>query len=491
MPSPAPAPSPSPEGSRAASSRPIVAVAGATGFVGSALLTALTPRFRCRGLTRDQAPPAPTHDDDAPATVEWRRCDLFSLLELEQALAGADYAIYLVHSMSPGSRLTQGTFADLDLILADNFARAAARAGVKQILYLGGLIPAAVTLSPHLASRLEVECTLAAGPVPLTALRAGLIIGPGGSSLAILVNLVRRLPAMLLPRWTRTLTQPVALRDVVRAVILTLGDPAWFGRQADLGGADVMTYRAMMERTAAALDRRPLLLNVPFLSPRFSILWVTLFGGAPRALVAPLVASLQHPMVAAPNPLLTALAPAAQSFEAALRDAVDARGHLRPHPRTADLPARRAVIRAARRVRSVQRLPLPAHLDARAVAALYYDWLPRFVGPWLRVVLTPDGRCQFRMHWVNTLLLELTHAPERSTPDRQLSYITGGLLARTADNAKARLEFREMLDRRCILAAIHDFAPTLPWYLYNATQALAHLVVMRAFGRHLARIRPG
>jgi hypothetical protein len=94
------------------------------------------------------------------------------------------------------------------------------------------------------------------------------------------------------------------------------------------------------------------------------------------------------------------------------------------------------------------------------------------------------------MRLVNTLLLELTHAPQRSTPDRQLFYITGGLLARTADNAKARLEFREMLDRRCLLAAIHDFAPTLPWYLYNATQALAHLVVMRAFGRHLGRLPP-
>ena len=127
--------------------------------------------------------------------------------------------MYLVHSMLPSAHLTQGNFRDFDLICADNFGRAAARNGVRQIIYLGGIVPAAANrghaLSSHLASRLEVENTLAASGVPVTALRAALVVGRGGSSFDILVKLVTRLPAMICPAWTSTRTQPIALSDVV------------------------------------------------------------------------------------------------------------------------------------------------------------------------------------------------------------------------------------------------------------------------------------
>lgn len=465
--------------------RPIVVIAGATGFVGSSLRRALAEDYRLIGLTRSSAQ-LEAHRDSAE--IKWQRCDLFSLLELEAALVGVDYALYLVHSMLPSARLLQGDFADLDLIMADNFARAAQRAHVKQIVYLGGLIPTRYNLSKHLASRLEVEEALGSGKTPLTSLRASLIVGPGGSSLRIVVNLVRRLPVMLLPQWTRTQTQPIAIQDVVRAFQGCLGKEAFFGRNLDIGGPDVMTYRQMLEHTARALGRKRFFFNVPFFSAGLSKLWVTLLGGASRYLVGPLVDSLKHPMVAHANPLLEQLIPGAVTFQTALRNSLDARGRLRANPRDALRPGDDSAIRRARTVRSVQRLPLPPGHTAHSLAQEYYRWLPRLVRPFLKSESTPDGKLRLSFLRRRWLLIEFTYADYRSSENRQLFYITGGWLARARDNPKGRIEFREMLDRRCMLVAIHDFTPRLPWALYRHTQAIFHLWVMRRFGRYLEKL---
>ena len=167
-----------PDASPAAAERLTVAIAGASGFVGTALRQALAYDMNLVGLTR--SPNRAARRDDGDPT-RWRHCDLYSLREVERGLEGADLAIYLVHSMLPSSRLTQGTFADLDLILADNFARAAARNGVRQIVYLSGLLPEDTDdLSHHLRSRWEVERALASHGVPVTTLRTGLVVGKGG-----------------------------------------------------------------------------------------------------------------------------------------------------------------------------------------------------------------------------------------------------------------------------------------------------------------------
>ena len=147
------------------------------------------------------------------------------MLETRRALQGTKYAVYLVHSMLPSVRLTQARFEDLDLLIADNFARAAASAKAEQIIYLGGIIPNGVPLSRHLESRREVEQALAAHGVPVTTLRASLIVGPDASSLPILLKLVRRLPIMLLPRWSRTQTLPIALDDVLTLLSHVIGKP--------------------------------------------------------------------------------------------------------------------------------------------------------------------------------------------------------------------------------------------------------------------------
>ena len=492
-------------------SRLTVAVAGATGFVGTAVRASLTEHFRVVGLTRSatraaQAADAAQAESDGQAAgdggtaptpgaageTEWRRCDLFSLLQVERALAGADVAVYLVHSMLPSARLTQGTFADLDLLLADTFARGAAKAGVKQIVYLGGLLPPdASDLSDHLRSRYEVERALGGHGVPVTALRAGLVIGPGGSSLRILVSLVRRLPAMVLPKWTRSTTQPIAIADAIRAIAAVIGRADALGQTFDIGGPDVMTYAEMMDRTAQVLGVTRPTIGVPLISPRFSKLWVSVVTGSPRALAEPLVESLRHDMVARDKPLNQLLAPRALGFEAALRAALTPARTLVANPRRALRQGDDQAIRRDRRVRSVQRMPLPRGRDAAWAATEYLRWLPRIGRPFLRVAVDPPDRDRprragFYVRPMSRPILELEHSPARSGDGRALFYVIGGLLA--DEVAAARLEFRSVLDGETLLAAIHDFEPRLPWWLYVGTQGTAHAVVMAAFRRHLARL---
>lgn len=466
--------------------RPVVAIAGASGFVGRALRLALAEDHRVVGLTR--SPTRASLSEEAESGVTWRYCDLFSMREVEAALAGVDYAIYLVHSMLPSARLTQASFADLDLLLADNFARAAEKNGVKQILYVGGIRPHELDVSRHLKSRLEVETTLAARNVPVTAIRAGIIIGPGGSSMRMMVNLVRRLPGMILPRWTESVSAPIAIEDVVRAVRRCLGHEEAFGESLEIGGPELMTYREMMVRTARLLGRRIPMIGVPVFSPTLSRRWVAWVSGSPDALVGPLIESLRHSVVPRDNWLKTWLLKDAIPFDEALRRSLDERGRPLANPRLVLRQGDDNRLKRANTVRSVQRLPLPPGADAGWVASEYMRWLPRFVWPFLEVHLPEGQAIQFRVRSTPWVLLELTRSQNASVADRHLFLITGGVLARVSSQYRGRFEFREVLCREAIIAAIHDFRPMLPWFIYNLSQALVHLVVMRGFGRHLRRI---
>ncbi len=464
--------------------RRVVAVTGASGYIGNAFVKRYRERYELVGLSRS---PREAHPDRGPA--RWMQCDLYNLRMVEEALAGCDVAIYLVHSMSPSARLTQANFADLDLILADNFARGAASAGVQHIVYVGGLLPEGDHVSEHLASRKEVEDALGAHGVPVTALRAGLVVGPNGSSFELLHRLVARLPVMLCPAWTRTETRPIALEDLIELLGACIDTPAVQGRVWDVGGPVTTTYLRMIADVAELMGRKRLLIPVRWFSPGLSRLWVSLITGFPRALVRPLIYSLEHRMVPRDRALQEHFARDGMPWREAARRAlrVSKPAPARAHGSRSRQRLARRRFRKKRTVRSVQRLPRPPGVDAQWVATEYLRWLPRFMRPLLSTRRDGDEVC-IRLRLVRWSLLSLRFAPDRSSHDRALFRVVGGVLA--AQPPRGRLEFRLAPNGEHVLAAIHEFVPRLPWYIYIVTQALAHLFVMRRFGAHLAASCP-
>lgn len=399
--------------------------------------------------------------------------------QLSEAMVGCSHAFYLVHSMLPTAALDQGSFYDFDLILADNFARCARAEGIGHIVYLGGMIPEQEELSWHLKSRLEVETVLRQSGIPCTVLRAGLILGRGGSSFDILMKLVQRLPWMVCPAWTRTVSQPIALEEVVEALLRSLSEPRHRDRVYDLGGPQVMTYQELLLKTAEVLGVRRRLYSFNLIPLGLSRLWVSLITGSPRDLVYPLVLSLKHPMVAREGQEWPDWSRERITVGSALLASVtqrSGRGRVSPVPSAPE----------SRVVRSVQRLPLPAGWNAERVAVEYFEWLPRFLFFIVRVQVT-GVECSFSLLSRRWVLLKLEKSVDRSTPDRQLLYVRGGLLA-ASGAPRGRLEFREALDGQVILAALHDFVPALPWVIYRFSQALIHVWVMRAFRQHLRAV---
>lgn len=241
-----------------------VLVAGATGFVGSRLVPVLLDAgHRVRALTRRPE----SHDGRGEPVAG----DVHDPGSLSAAVEGADVAVYLVHSL--GER----DFEERDAAAARGFGLAAAAAGVRQIVYLGGLGAEDDDLSPHLRSRREVEHLLGAAGVPVTVLRAAIVVGAGGVSWELTRQLVKNLPAMVVPRWATTRTQPIALDDVVRYLAGVVGNEAALGRTFEVGGSDQLSYVEMLQQAAELMHgRRIPIVPVPVLTPRLSSYWIAL-----------------------------------------------------------------------------------------------------------------------------------------------------------------------------------------------------------------------
>jgi uncharacterized protein YbjT (DUF2867 family) len=255
-------------------------VAGASGFVGQRLCAALDRAgHEVVAMTRN---PAGYRGTGTPV-----RGDVQAPATLEPAMAGCQAAYYLVHS------LQDADFERMDAAGAIAFGEAAARAGLRRIVYLSGLGDDADNLSAHLRSRREVEDLLGAGGVPVTVIRAGIIVGHGGISWELTRQLVEHLPVMITPQWVSTRTQPIAVDDVVTYLAGVLEPPEASGRVFEVGGPDVMEYSTMLRRVAAIENRPLLLLPVPLLTPWLSSLWLTLVTdidtGTGRALVDSMV----------------------------------------------------------------------------------------------------------------------------------------------------------------------------------------------------------
>jgi uncharacterized protein YbjT (DUF2867 family) len=262
-----------------------IAVFGATGTVGQALVPVLAGQHEVVAISR-----RPHEDSDG---VRWAQADAGDAQSVESALEGIDVAYYLVHSLGSTD------FEQRDRDAAATVAQAAARRGLRQILYLGGLGESSPDLSRHLRSRAETARVLASGSVPVTTLRAAMVVGAGSAAFETIVALVDRLPAMICPRWVSTPTQPIALADIVAYLAAAAGADEMLGQSFDAGGPEVMTYRSMIEQVARIRGRHPLIVEVPILSPRLSSYWLHLVTPVQASVARPLIEGLRNATVAA------------------------------------------------------------------------------------------------------------------------------------------------------------------------------------------------
>lgn len=443
-----------------------ITIAGASGFIGHQLIDEIKDQFKIKGLSR-------FNKKSNDINLEWISTDLFSLQSTIEALKDTDIAIYLVHSMLPSSRLFQGNFQDTDLLLADNFAQACVNANVKQIIYLGGLIPEK-KISKHLESRKEVEEVFKSTGIPTTVLRAGMVVGNKGSSFEILKNLVLNLPFMILPRWTSSQTQVIFIEDLIHVIKKSINNNQFFNKTIDVINGEKISYKELIFQTSHYLKRKKLSIQVPINYIGLSKLWVKIFGQSNYELVSPLIESLlcdfNHNTI---DPLII--------------DTIKYRDYqsmlLKISPQKIKKISHGPVVKE-NFVRSVQRLPNPNNFSSFDISEKYMQWLPSFFRRIINIKREHDV-VHFLIFNINHPLLTLKRVKTLNHQNRVKFHIVGGLLSKTSDTGW--LEFRVICGGKFTITGIHNFVPALPWYIYKYTQAIVHLYVMRKFSRFLKK----
>lgn len=445
-----------------------ITIAGASGFIGKNLIKRMDENLSVRALSRSPK-------ISKSKNVTWSEVDLYSLCNTVETLKDTDIAIYLVHSMMPSSRLFQGKFQDTDLLLADNFARACQKANVKQIIYLGGLVPEAGS-SKHLISRKEVEEVFKSTKIPLTVLRAGMAVGDEGSSFEILKNLVLNLPIMILPKWTKSKTQVIFIDDLVSVIIKTINNEMFFNKTINVVNGEQLLYKNLIEQTIDYFGKKKRLIPIPINYIRLSKWWVTKFGETDYELVSPLIDSL---MVDLPTPPIDPL----------IEDVIRYRSYKEMLKKVSPNKTEKKHSKhktSDNTVRSIQRLPNPNHLDNETIYRKYVSWLPTNFKYFIKIK-EPDEFIIFYFLFLKKPLLILKRIKEKENIDRVKFHIAGGILTRPTNTGS--LEFRQVAGGKYTLASIHGYVPSLPWYIYIFTQAPLHKHVMKKFGKFLAQIK--
>lgn len=462
-----------------------VAVVGAGGSIGAAVSSDLARDYDIVALvgSQERVPERETNP-----SFSWRYCELFSRQAVEEAISDCDYIIYLVHTRVPTARLNQAESENMDLLIADNVARAARLKGIKQIICLGSLIPKGNSSSEFVDRRNEVIEALSNYATPLTVMRAGLVVAPGSNAVRLIANIATRLPIVFIPHWANTRKQPIAVIDVIRAIRYCLGNQEAYGKDYDIGGPVIMTFRELLNRAAKTLKKKPLVITAPYFPARFYRWYLRLLDRqAHPDLIKLIVEALGHDLMVRDNALQQFIA----KNSALPREMIDAHiekyGKIPSNPRLPFLKKYVAGLRSKSNVRSIQRIHLQPGRNATWVAEIFFRWLPHFARPFVLCEVDSAGNCRIFNRFPRLHLITLSFQPKHSSPDRRMYFITGGLLARGHNELKPRFEFRDVLNRRYTIAAIHDFRPQLPWAFYVLTQAVIHLIAMRTFQKYMKK----
>ena len=272
------------------------------------------------------------------------------------------------------------------------------------------------------------------------------------------------------------------LDDVITSLKYCLQNESTKSSTFDIGGPDIVSYKEMLELTAKALGKKRLILHFPFLIPQLSKFWVTEVASTPSHLVYPLIESMRHKMVCDPEKQLIIDGMQYTGCDESIKKSVT----------NGEASFVRSIINYNRNlnlsflkiVTSMQRLENPKNQTAEELADIYFKWLPNYMRPFIKVVKS-GKMVEFRL--LGVAILKLSRSSERSDSHRVLFYIEGGVLARK-QTLRGRLEFRRIESTKVCLVALLDFRPSLPWFVYNASQALVHLLVMHSFQQYLSNI---
>ena len=466
---------------RKRASNSALAIVGASGFIGSALCQYTAHEYATKALTRSRH----RAEEGSPGSpVHWQACDFFSRRSLREALSGVDQIVYLAHTRVPTARLDQARCSDMDVLQADNCALAAAHHGVRQIIYLSGLLPDGNVSEQMLRERSEIVNVLGNYGTPVTVIRTSLVVGAGSSAVLFLTNVVRRLPFIPIPCWAQTMRQPIALADLLRAIKYCLDDPAASGRSFDIGGPDLLSTTEIVERIARSSgSNRSVRLVSWFPTNLYGWLLRTVSPSTHPGLISFFLQGIRYNIQIADNPLQKRVAQEALTLDNALQDIS------LTSPRQSSLVRDRKDFERSSSVRSIQRIPRPANWNAESLSEYYFPWLARLVWPFVYSHRLDDGSWRIEIRGLRVPLLSLSLSKSHSTEGRRLYFITGGMLATTSEESKGRMEFRDLAMEPSTIIAIHDFTPMLPWRFYNLTQATIHGWVMRLFQKHMARYR--
>lgn len=444
-----------------------ILLTGASGYIGSHLINKLKDNYEIIAISRNIENKSNEHN------VTWKAADLFDLNEITEVMEDIDIAIYLVHSMMPSAKLTQASFEDMDALLADNFAKAASYNKVQHIVFMSGLIPNTNELSPHLRSRLECEQILGSYGVPVSTLRAGLIIGSKGSSYPILKKLVERLPGLLLPKWAYNTTWPVAIDDVIDGLYKIVERNPNENESIDIGGPSHMTYKDLFKQTAEVLDKRLPTIDLPIIPIWLSKYWVKLISGVPKEMVYPLMDSLIHDMIRNDENIVKDISIGKIDYKESVRNALEEETKTQKKGKS----SRKGDIKD---VRAISRVVLPKDVNMIQLAESYANFLNRIT---LNVVNSDFNEDNFTISvpFLNKDLLLLSKDFKASNNERILYRIVGGDFALDSDGGNARLEFRRLPNSDACIIALQEYEPTLPWWVYKYTQAKVHKSVMNLF----------